>query len=128
MYAAGDAAFVSSHPIPIRMACATAMPMGGHVADNVRAHLRGEPEQPFRLRYFAQCISLGRQDALIQVVNPDDSPREQVITGRAGALVKELICRFTLATLRLERHFPGAYRVPPLKGEAFPVPVRYERV
>jgi hypothetical protein len=40
-----------------------------------------------------RCISLGRRDGLIHYVNPDDSPREKVLTGRLAALVKEAIVR-----------------------------------
>ncbi len=112
VYAAGDSAFVADFPIPIRMSCNTAMPMGGHVGDNIAAKMGGTPEKPLEFRYFAQCISLGRSDALVQMVNRDDSPREQIITGKGGAVFKEMLCRMTINVLRLERHMPGLYRIP----------------
>jgi NADH dehydrogenase len=46
-----------------------------------------------RVEGDGQCISLGRKDGLIQFVNPDDSPRGPVLTGRLVALVKESIVR-----------------------------------
>ncbi|MBK9749278.1 MAG: FAD-dependent oxidoreductase [Chloroflexi bacterium] len=112
VYAAGDAAWVAEMPIPIRMACATALPMGGHVADNLNALLTGGPAKPFEFRYYWQCISLGRNDALVQIASGDDMPRERILTGKGGAVFKEMICRLTINVLRLERHVPGLYRVP----------------
>ncbi|MDX2141311.1 MAG: FAD-dependent oxidoreductase [Chloroflexota bacterium] len=110
IYAAGDAAWVEGHPSPIRMGCVTAMPMGAQVAANLRVLLRGQGQQPFRFGYPGQCISLGRHDALVQLTGRDDSMREQIITGRAAAGVKEFICRFTWGTLQIERRLPGVYR------------------
>jgi NADH dehydrogenase FAD-containing subunit len=108
---AGDAAHVDS-TAPIRMACATAMPMGAHAADVVAAELQGREPEPFSFRYMIQCISLGRHNGLVQMVNADDSPRERIITGRTAALVKEIICRFTVWSMALERRPAGAYRWP----------------
>ncbi len=105
IFAAGDAAASG-----VRMACATALPLGAHVADNVAALLKGEPLQPMRFSFVVRCISLGRHDALVQRVNADDSPREQIFTGRFGALVKEAICRYTAWSLYIERRIPGFYR------------------
>ena len=90
IFAVGDAAASG-----VRMACATAMPQGAHTADNLAALVKGQPLQPFRFGFGGRCISLGRHDGIMQIVNADDSPREQIITGRMGALVKELICRYT---------------------------------
>ena len=63
-----------------------------------------------RFSFVARCISLGRHDALVQRVNADDAPREQIFTGRFGALVKEAICRYTVWSLYTERRLPGFYR------------------
>ncbi|HEY7295764.1 MAG TPA: FAD-dependent oxidoreductase [Dehalococcoidia bacterium] len=109
--AAGDAASPAEDPgAPIRMACATAMPMGAFAADTILADLAGRTAPAFSYRYLIQCISLGRKNGLIQFVNPDDSPREKILTGRAAALVKEFICRFTTFSLAMERRRPGTYR------------------
>lgn len=94
IYAAGDsAAFTPAVGLSMRMACATAVPMAAHAADNLSEHLAGAPQQPFRFGYVVQCISLGRRDGLIQRVQADDSPVERIWTGRPAALFKELICR-----------------------------------
>lgn len=110
VFAVGDAAaVVEASGVPIRMACATAMPIGVHAGDNVNALLHGKPLKPFSFRYPLQCISLGRHEAMVQMVDGYDRPQERIITGRLGALVKESICRFTLAALHWERRWPGLY-------------------
>jgi NADH dehydrogenase FAD-containing subunit len=109
IYAAGDAAWVKNYPYAIRMGCVTALPMGAHVAANLRALLNGQPQQAFRFGYPGQCISLGRHDALVQLTRRDDDMRERIITGRVGALVKEFICRYTWTILQIERRLPGLY-------------------
>jgi NADH dehydrogenase FAD-containing subunit len=103
IYAVGDSAYLPK----IRMACATALPMGAHTADNLVAWLRAEPEKPFRFGYVFQCISLGRKRGLVQFVNADDSPQERILTDSVGAMIKEMICRYTVASLQLERRVPG---------------------
>lgn len=113
IYAVGDAAYLPG----IRMACATAMPMGAHAADNIGALLAGREQTPFRFGYILRCLSLGRRDGLVQIVRADDSPREKIFTGRAGAFIKEQICRMTISSLSLERHLPGrVYRWPQPEG------------
>jgi NADH dehydrogenase len=107
IFAVGDAAASG-----LRMACATAMPQGAHAADNLAALLRGQPLQPFRFGFGGRCISLGRHDGLVQMVDSDDSPSEQIVTGRAAALIKEMICRYTVASLGWVRHIPNAYYWP----------------
>jgi NADH dehydrogenase FAD-containing subunit len=115
IYAVGDAAYCAD--VPTRMACATALPMGSHVGENIAAALNGKPQQDFRFGYVLQCISLGRSDALVQFVDLDDKPKESILTGRMGAFVKELICRYAVGTLINERTIPGFYQYPrPKKG------------
>ncbi|MEQ8674065.1 MAG: FAD-dependent oxidoreductase [Aggregatilineales bacterium] len=110
IYAVGDAAeFVTEPGAPIRMACATAMPMGAHGADNISALVRGKPQTPFGFQYVIQCISLGRGAGLVQLVRGNDHPRERVITGVAGKAIKELICRITILGIKLEKRFTGSY-------------------
>ncbi|MCB0131630.1 MAG: FAD-dependent oxidoreductase [Caldilineaceae bacterium] len=107
IYVAGDAASTR-----LRMACATAMPMGAYVADHLAATLAGRTHDAFRFGYAMLCISLGRHDGLIQFVQHDDTPTDRMITGVAAAVVKEFVCRYTVWSLAWERRFPGAYRWP----------------
>jgi len=94
IFAVGDAAACRDY----RMSCALALPMGAHVADTIA----GIAREPFRFGFAIQCISLGRHDGIIQLVNADDSPKEMAITGRPGAWIKELVCRYAAGSLKLE--------------------------
>ncbi|WP_280297915.1 NAD(P)/FAD-dependent oxidoreductase [Nocardia neocaledoniensis] len=95
IYAAGDAALVAGPgDRPLRMACATALPTGSYVARAIQARARGTEPKPMTFRYHLQCLSLGRHDAVIQLLNADDTPAQRVIRGRTGAWVKENIVRF----------------------------------
>lgn len=112
IYASGDSAqfaTVTYYRPRIRMACATAMPMGAHLADNLLAEVQGRPLVPFGFQYLFQGISLGRRSGLIQFVRGDDSPREFILTGRLAALFKEVICRFTVWAIWAERRWAGIY-------------------
>lgn len=95
IYAIGDAASAAG----LRMSCAVALPMGTYVADL----LTGDTSEPFRFAFVIRCISLGRHDGIIQFVHADDSPKELALTGRPAAWVKELVCRYTVLSLRVER-------------------------
>jgi NADH:ubiquinone reductase (H+-translocating) len=94
IYVVGDAAYVPGR----RMSCALALPMGAYVADL----LTGATREPFRFGFAIQCISLGRHDGIVQFVTPDDEPRDGAILGRPAAWVKELICRYTILSLKME--------------------------
>jgi NADH dehydrogenase FAD-containing subunit len=117
IYAVGDAAALTVDAgAPLHMACKTAMPMGAHAADNLAARLTGRPERAFRFGDTGVCISLGRARGLIQLRRTDGSNRERVITGRLGAYVKELVCRYTTNALWLEAR--GLFHYRWLKGAA----------
>ncbi|MFD4315864.1 NAD(P)/FAD-dependent oxidoreductase [Streptomyces sp. NPDC058548] len=93
VYAVGDAALAEGPGgKPLRMSCATASPMAWQAADALAARLTGRRVPENSIGYAAQCISLGRRDAIFQKVTHDDEVTSTVITGRAGARIKELIC------------------------------------
>ncbi|MFW5418228.1 FAD-dependent oxidoreductase [Nocardiopsis sp. CNT-189] len=101
VYAVGDAAaLVSGDGKRLRMSCATGIPSGQHAVRSIAARESGRPARPLRFAYLQQCISLGREDGLIQFVRPDDSPRERILTGRAAVLYKEAIVRGAAYTMR----------------------------
>ncbi len=124
VFGAGDAALPTS-TVPIRMGCATAMPMAAQAADNLVALLRDRPLVPFRFAYLARFISLGRRDALAQYVRHDDSPRAWISTGRLAAWMKELTFRMNLFGLKTA-FYPwkvsliGAPRLPAPAVKALP--------
>lgn len=93
VYAVGDAAQAEG-PLgnPLRMSCASGGPMAWQAADAIVARLTGGRLPHMPLGYVHQCISLGRRDAVIQLVTPDDRARSAAPGGRAAAWYKELIC------------------------------------
>lgn len=102
VFAAGDAAAVEGHGRTLRMGCATALPLGAHVAASVRRARRGEPLEPFAFAYVGRCMSLGRRGGLMQFTTADDAPRDRILAHRPGAWMKELISRTTLWSVRAE--------------------------
>ncbi|QKW19529.1 FAD-dependent oxidoreductase [Kitasatospora sp. NA04385] len=97
VHVVGDAAAVEVPGIgELRMACATAMPQGRYLAKL----LTGRTDEPFSYRYVTQCLSLGRGEALVQLIHGDDSMRPRVLTGVAGRLVKAGIVKGLPLSLR----------------------------
>lgn len=126
VYVVGDAAtpgegWSAEAARHLGMGCKSAMPMGAHAADNVVASLQGRAQAPFAYRHPGYCLSLGRRTGLIQTVDAEGAPTARVLRGRLGAWVKELVCRYTVFSLRLERvglgyrwrKFPAALPVAP---------------
>ncbi|MDN4599252.1 NAD(P)/FAD-dependent oxidoreductase [Leifsonia virtsii] len=113
--AAGDAASPSG--MPLRMSCQAAGPLGGHAADTVLQRIHGDEPRPFAMGFIGLCLSLGRRNGVFQFEHRDDSPTGARIAGRAGASVKELVCRGTVQQLVLEARHPGATRLPAAFGD-----------
>ena len=94
VYAIGDAAMaMGPGDKPLRMSCATGTPMAWQGADALAARLTGGKLPKTPLRYFNQCISLGRKEGLIQYVTADDRSVRAALTGRFAAVYKELVCK-----------------------------------
>ncbi|MFC4015244.1 NAD(P)/FAD-dependent oxidoreductase [Nonomuraea purpurea] len=94
VYAIGDAAMVMGPgDKPLRMSCASGTPTAWQAADTIAARLTGGKLPNAPLRYFNQCISLGRKEGLIQYVTADDRAVRAVLTGRLAAVYKELVCK-----------------------------------
>ncbi|MFD9544354.1 NAD(P)/FAD-dependent oxidoreductase [Streptomyces sp. NPDC060022] len=94
VYAIGDAAMaMGPGDKPLRMSCATGTPMAWQAADAIAARLTGGKNPTTPLRYFNQCISLGRKEGLIQYVTADDRSVRAALTGRLAAVYKELVCK-----------------------------------
>ncbi|MEU3206467.1 FAD-dependent oxidoreductase [Streptomyces cyaneofuscatus] len=94
VYAIGDAALVMGpNDKPLRMSCASGVPTAWQAADSIASRLTGRKPTTVPLRYFNQCISLGRKDGLIQYVTADDQSRPAALTGKTAALYKELVCK-----------------------------------
>ncbi|GIH61955.1 NAD(P)/FAD-dependent oxidoreductase [Microbispora siamensis] len=94
VYAIGDAAMaMGPGNKPLRMSCASGTPAAWQAADAIAARLTGGKLPHAPIRYFNQCISLGRNEGLIQYVTADDRAVRAVLTGRLAAVYKELVCK-----------------------------------
>jgi len=71
----------------------------------IARELAGANAAPHDGRYFAECVSLGRHDALVQWLTPEGLPTGRVATGPAAVAIKEFIHR---GNLFVPRH-PGPY-------------------
>ncbi|SEH66212.1 NADH dehydrogenase [Mycolicibacterium rutilum] len=104
---AGDA--VSPSNAPWRMSCQAALPLGAQAANTVLARMGGADPAAVNHAMAGQCISLGRAAGIFQFADVDDTPRRWYVGGRAGALIKEQVCRYTLKWMRGEADKPGSY-------------------
>ncbi|MGW3262834.1 NAD(P)/FAD-dependent oxidoreductase [Streptomyces sp. NPDC001056] len=94
VYAVGDAALaMGPGDKPLRMSCASGVPAAWQAADAIAARLSGGKVPVTAVRYFQQCVSLGRSDGLIQFVTADDRAVDRALTGRLAARYKEAICK-----------------------------------
>ncbi|RFC70682.1 FAD-dependent oxidoreductase [Streptomyces sp. AcE210] len=94
VYAIGDAGHaLGAGDKPLRMSCASGTPMAWRAADSIAARLSGGKPGSAPLRYFNQCISLGRKEGLIQFVTADDRSVDRTLAGRFAARYKELVCK-----------------------------------
>ncbi|MEU1981229.1 FAD-dependent oxidoreductase [Nocardia sp. NPDC019395] len=92
VYAAGDSAFVigdSGRPLP--MSCASAGFTAKQAAAAILGDLTGRPVSRTALSYVGNHISLGRKDALFQLVDSDERSRPGALRGRPAAGVKAAI-------------------------------------
>ncbi|AZQ36200.1 oxidoreductase [Streptomyces cyaneochromogenes] len=94
VYAIGDAAMaMGAGDKPLRMSCASGGFTAWQAAEAITARLTGGKLPNVPLRYFNQCISLGRKEGLIQYVTADDRAVRAALTGRLAAVYKELVCK-----------------------------------
>lgn len=110
--AAGDS--VAPSGVPYRMSCQAGLPLGAQAAGTVLARISGIDADNATVPMSGQCISLGRGAGTVQLQRRDDTPVNLYIGGRAGAFVKEQVCRYTVKWLGAEARKPGSYRS--LKG------------
>jgi len=104
--AAGDAASPSGQPL--RMSCYAAAPLGITAADTVLSRIAGTAPARFDMAYVGGSVSLGRRSATGQFTHKDDTPLDWHFGGRTAAFIKEMACKATLWTIRLEGRRPGS--------------------
>lgn len=108
VFAAGDAARVEiagpdGAPQVLRMACATALPMGAFVAEEVARSLRDEPLRHPSFAYAGQCLSLGKGAGVVDRHDAFDRPTRLLAGGIGGAWLKEAVSRYAFQAMNLER-------------------------
>ncbi|MYU07583.1 FAD-dependent oxidoreductase [Streptomyces sp. SID8366] len=120
VYAIGDAALaLGPGGKPLRMSCASGVPVAWQAADAIAARLSGGKVPVTPVRYFQQCVSLGRRDGLIQFVTADDRAVDRALTGRLAARYKEAVCKAATWGVAHPLLVPGrARRVVPEAGAA----------
>lgn len=106
--ATGDAAAPSG--MPYRMSCQTGLPLGAHAGDAVLRQISGDGAREVATPVVVQCISLGRNAGTIQLQRNNETPLGVYVGGKAGAFVKERVCRQTLKWLSDEAEKPGSYK------------------
>ncbi|TGL87941.1 NADH-quinone oxidoreductase subunit D [Leptospira congkakensis] len=129
VFVAGDSAYLENSIL--RMGCVTALPMGAYVADHLANLFKGKNLSPFSFQFAGRCVSLGRNVGMIQLTEGNDKPKEMIIKGKWGALVKELVCKYTLVSLILEKKLPFRFYLWPkgnpiqekIKSVSKPMPV-----
>ena len=98
VYVAGDAAALTLPGMGrVRKGCVTAEPMGRYVGDALAA---GRARRPFGFSFRLQCLSLGRNSGLLQLVTRHDVMTERAYGGRVGKAVKSGIVWFIVTALR----------------------------
>ncbi|MHC0431204.1 NAD(P)/FAD-dependent oxidoreductase [Streptomyces sp. O3] len=112
--AAGDAAAPSG--LPLRMSCQAAMPLGARAADTVLSRLAGEQPDTLNQMFTGQCVSLGRDAAVVQLARRHDVAVPLHIGGRTGAWLKEFVCVSVVKYLTGEARKPGGYRLHRMSG------------
>ncbi|MEI5522780.1 FAD-dependent oxidoreductase [Streptomyces brasiliscabiei] len=95
--AAGDAGVMPDHSF--RMSCQAAVQLGPAAAGTILRRIAGKRPAPVRMFFAGQCLSLGRDAGVTQFSYPNDKVNALGISGRTGAVVKEIACTFTLNKL-----------------------------
>jgi NADH dehydrogenase len=120
--AAGDSAAPSGQPL--RMSCQAATPLGVQAANTVLSRIAGTPPAVINQAFVGTNASLGRRAATIQWARFDDTAVNFFTAGRAGAAIKEAICKTTVWAIRREARKPGSFFW--VKGGPRPAPAPVE--
>ncbi|MBC9711688.1 FAD-dependent oxidoreductase [Streptomyces sp. TRM66268-LWL] len=89
VYAAGDAAYaIGDNGLPLPMSCASAGYSGRQATDAIVGKLTGRAIPHTKLTYLGNHISLGRVDAILQMVDGEGRAKPKYLGGRKAARVK----------------------------------------
>lgn len=99
IYAAGDSAYaIGDNGRPLPMSCATAGYTGMQAMKAIVGHLTGSKVGHVKLNYPGNHISLGRQDAILQMVDHEARAKPKYTGGRKAARIKAGILKMSLWT------------------------------
>lgn len=88
-----------------RLACATALPTGGHAGMALADWLQGREPRPLSFAYSLRCVSLGRRDAVCQFTDAHDGALPRWLGGWRAALIKRMLCALVWTAPRWELAF-----------------------
>ncbi|RFU86498.1 oxidoreductase [Streptomyces triticagri] len=89
IYAAGDSAYaIGANGLPLPMSCASAGHTSMQATAAIIARLTGSEVPATRMNYVGNHISLGRRDAIFQMVDEDAHAKAWYLGGRAAARLK----------------------------------------
>ncbi|WP_159927083.1 MULTISPECIES: NAD(P)/FAD-dependent oxidoreductase [Nocardia] len=92
LYAAGDSVCaIAENGRPLPMSCASAGPTSKGAISGIIEDLTGRKIKPASLTYVGNHISLGRRDAIFQLVDGDAQSKPGALLGRKAARVKSAI-------------------------------------
>ena len=92
VYAAGDSVFtLGENGLPLPMSCASAGPTSKQAMAAIIGDLTGRKISMTSLSYIGNHISLGRNDAIFQLVDGDARSKSGALRGRTAARVKAAI-------------------------------------
>ncbi|WP_433761643.1 NAD(P)/FAD-dependent oxidoreductase [Nocardia sp. CA-135398] len=92
VYVAGDSAFViGDNGRPLPMSCASAGYTSMQATAAIVGDLTGRKIKATALTYFGNHISLGRKDAIFQLVDGDARSKAGALCGRSAARVKSAV-------------------------------------
>ncbi|WP_282693055.1 FAD-dependent oxidoreductase [Streptomyces sp. CC208A] len=99
VYAAGDSAYViGDNGLPLPMSCASAGYTGMQATHAIMSRLTGREVKNTKLEYVANHISLGRRDAIFQLVDEEARAKPKYLSGRKAVRIKAAILRISLWT------------------------------
>ncbi|MES5824576.1 FAD-dependent oxidoreductase [Streptomyces sp. RG80] len=99
VYAAGDSAYaIGDNGRPLPMSCASAGYTGMQATAAIVGRLTGRKIATTKLEYLGNHISLGRRDAILQMVDDDGQAKPKYVGGRKAARIKAGILKMSLWT------------------------------
>lgn len=99
VYAAGDSAYVvGDNGRPLPMSCASAGYTGMQATAAIVGRLTGHTIPNTKLEYLGNHISLGRRDAILQMVDDEAQAKQNYVGGRKAARIKAGILKMSLWT------------------------------